>query len=132
MPSGPTHGGGGLDPVTNPAHFPSNISTLVKKTIPQMMIHNSSGSAVSVDTYTTDYDVASCDGFTVYISGTGNWNVQAAPHNNNNESFWTNLKTSDGSGSGFFSCIDRHPHVRVVIKSGAKLIVWLYRRYPAY
>jgi hypothetical protein len=132
MPSGPTHGGGGLDPTTDPAHFPSDINTLMKKTIPQVMIHNSSQSAVGVDTYTSDYDVASCDGFTIYVSGTGSWNVQVAPHSNNNESFWVDLISSDKSGKGYYSCIDRHPHVRVVIKSGANLIVWLYRRYPAY
>ena len=120
---------GDLSSVTDPAHYPSSYDTLINKTIPSLMLWN--GTAVG-DTVTTDIPVGNCLGWTVYASGTGDWNVEAAPHNNNNESFWTELIGTDVSGDGFYESVGYHPHVRVVVRNGSNLIIWIYRRYATF
>ena len=133
MPAGPTQGHGDLNPITAPAHFPASLDSLVKKTVPTQVIYNTATAGVQgSDAFTDDFEVGGCEGFTVYVNGTGDWNVQAAPNNNHNESFWTDLISSDETGDGFYSTNNYHHHVRVKIKSGANLIVWLYRKFASY
>ena len=130
MTSGPTQGQGGLSPVTDPAHFPSSFDTLVNKTAPTQVLYNGTNSTGS-DLYTTDKVVGNCESFTVYVQGTGTWNIQVAPHNNNPESFWTDIG-SDQSNSGFIHVTSAHPHMRMKIATGSTLIIWLYRKYSTY
>jgi hypothetical protein len=130
MPAGPSQGHGDLNPITAPAHFPSSFTSLEKKTAPSLMVYNSTNSTGD-NVFTADLNVGQCEGFTVYVSGSGTWNVQAAPFLNDNESFWTDV-TTDQSGGGIYSTVSFHPHMRVRIANGADLIVWVYRKFATY
>ena len=125
-PPGPR---GDLSSVTDPAHFPSSFTALQKQTLPQKVIYNGTASG---DTDTEPVEIGQCEGFAIYTHGTGNWNIQVSPNPNNDESFWIDLLASDKSGSGFYESQAFHPWVRVIVKDGANLIVWIYRKYATY
>jgi hypothetical protein len=129
MVSGRPSGRGDLSSVTDPSHYPSSFRSLQKDTSPQKVIYNGTASE---DTYTDPIEVGQCEGFTIYVHGTGDWNVQYSPHPNNPESFWVDSSASDYTDSGFLAVTSRHPWTRVLIKSGASLIVWIYRKYATY
>ena len=123
---------GDYNPVTAPGSFPASWDQNVKKTYAMKMLHNSSQTATTTDVYTEDIEVGQCEGFTFYVSGTGDWNIQYSPHPNNNESFWVDASVTDQSDEGFLSVTSRHPWTRAVIRSGSNLIVWIYRKYATY
>ena len=123
---------GTLSPVTASSHFPASFTALEKKTLPQMVIYNGNNIAVGVETFTEPVEVGQCEGFTVYATGTGDWNIQFSPNPNHNESFWVDAAASNKSGDGYLATTSRHPWIRVVVRSGANLIVWIYRKYATY
>lgn len=123
---------GGLSSVTDPAHFPSSWDSLAKKTLAQEVLLNTSVVAASGDTYTEPREVGQCEGFTIYVFGTGDWNVQFTPDPNNNESAWLYATGTDYTDTGYLATTSRHPWVRVVVRDGAQLIVWIYKKYATY
>ena len=120
---------GDFSSVTAPDSFPSTFDPLINKTIASLVIFNGTASE---ETFTTDIPVGNCLGWTVYVTGTGDWNVQVAPKNNDNEAFWTDIISTDITDSGLYESVGYHPHARVVMKAGFTGIVWIYRRYATF
>ena len=131
MSSGQPSPGGGLSSVAHPERFPATFSLLEKKALPMTVIYESGVS--SGTTYTTNYDIGLCQGFTVYsLNSTGAWNVQVSPNPNNPQSGWVDYAAADISGNGYISVTNFHPHMRVVMKNGYNGIIWLYRKYATH
>jgi hypothetical protein len=119
---------GGLSIVTDPAHFPANTNSLVKRTMTEIRLKDTG--LVGADLVGDPICVGSTEGFTVYAKGTGNWNIEVGP--SLNSSVWINHEASDKSGNGFISVSEWHNFVRFVAKTGSNLEIWMYLKYAPY
>ena len=119
---------GGLSIVTDPAHFPTSFNSLVKKTTTDEKLK--AAGLVSGDTYVDPVSVGSTEGFTIYVKGSGSWNVQVGP--NIASAVWINHESSDKSGDGFVSISEWHNYARVVVRAGSNLEIWIYKKYASY
>ena len=90
---------------------------------------SSTGAVISSDNWHHLVGVANGTHVTVYVDGTGDWNVEVSPDQGIGP--WIAVG-SDVSGDGYYSTIDPHCFMRVVLRNGANADVWLFKKYATY
>jgi len=129
MSSGQPGPRGGLSPTNTPAHFPATFSSLHSKSLKQEKLRDS-GVAASGTEYTEVRDVSMLEGFTVYVIGSGDWNVQVSPDQGIGP--WVDIQATDITGAGYISSTNPHGWMRVAVKNAANVEVWIHKKYATF
>lgn len=132
MVSGKPSSRGDYNPVTAPDRFNKDLSTVrlnSKNTSPQLKIYTSQSNSSGSTVYSDPIRIAPAEGFSVYVSGTGDVEVQTCVSPQAGSWFTQTTITN----SGIYSTTSPLRWLRIGLADGASSMnVWVFRKYVAY
>lgn len=121
----------GHNPLTRPELFghADDTTFFQSKTTPEVLVFNNTDNSSGSTVYSEPISVAPAEGFSVYVTGTGNVEVQVTV--NPASDIWVTLGTINNGGS--YSTNDKHPWVRLgQVTASSGITAYVYRQYSSY